>query len=131
MGGRAKPEADESVDLIYSRFNHPNAEILEEQVAPLEKGANAAAVFNSGTAAIMTSILTFARPGDSIVYTVPLYGGMQHSIHEFLEPFGISGVAVRAGESAKLDEAILAASNLRIVLIEPSISAALAICSPA
>src|SRR5215475_6406259 len=62
MAGRAKAEPGEQIDLIYSRFNHPNAEILEDQIVPLEKGAQAAAVFNSGMAAIMTAFFTFARP---------------------------------------------------------------------
>src|SRR6202044_1968825 len=52
--GRARREEHEQVDLIYSRFNHPNAEILEEQLVPLERGAEAALVFNSGMAAITT-----------------------------------------------------------------------------
>jgi methionine-gamma-lyase len=118
LGGRATAEAAEHVDLIYSRFNHPNAEILEDQIVPLEKGARAAVVFNSGMAAIMTAILAVARPGDHIVYTVPLYGGTQHFIHEFLEPFGISGTGVRAGQGKRLSEAIQQSPNLRIVLIE-------------
>src|SRR6185369_15370980 len=67
VSGRKQPDPGEKVDLIYSRFNHPNAEILEDQIVPLEKGAAAAAVFNSGMAAIMTSILAFARPGSTIV----------------------------------------------------------------
>jgi len=117
-GGRAQATPGEHVDLIYSRLNHPNAEILEDQIVPLEKGATAAAVFNSGMAAIMTSILSFARPGDRMVYTVPLYGGTQHLIHEFLEPFGIMGTAVRAGRGAELVEAIEKTENLRVVLIE-------------
>src|SRR5579872_3003566 len=50
--GRARPTEGEIPDLIYSRFNHPNAEILEDQIVPLEGGANAAVVFNSGMAAI-------------------------------------------------------------------------------
>ncbi|MFN3325714.1 MAG: PLP-dependent transferase [Bryobacteraceae bacterium] len=116
--GRAQPEPGEAVDLIYSRFNHPNAEILEEQILALEPGAKASAVFNSGMAAIMTAILTVARPGDSIVFTMPLYGGTHHLIHDFLEPFGIRGIGVLAGQSAALDEAIRTAENLRIVLIE-------------
>ena len=44
---------------------------------PLEPGAKAAAVFNSGMAAIMTALLAVVKPGDSIVYTVPIYGGTQ------------------------------------------------------
>jgi cystathionine beta-lyase/cystathionine gamma-synthase len=87
-------------------------------MVPLEPGAKAAAVFNSGLAAIMTAFLTFARPGDTIVYTAPLYGGTQHLIHELLEPFGVTCVAVPAGNGFELDEAIRAARNLRIVFIE-------------
>jgi len=34
MAGRAQPEAGEIPDLVYSRFNHPNAEILEDQMGP-------------------------------------------------------------------------------------------------
>src|SRR4029078_8383642 len=39
VAGSAWPGPEESVALIYSRFNHPTAEILEEQVVPLESGA--------------------------------------------------------------------------------------------
>src|SRR5947207_6136107 len=40
--GRAEPDEGESVDLIYSRISHPNAEILEDQIVPLEPDAQAA-----------------------------------------------------------------------------------------
>lgn len=118
MAGRARREPGEQVDLVYSRFNHPNAEILEDQMVPLETGAHAALVFNSGMAAIMTALLTFARPGDTVVYTVPIYGGTQHFIQDFLEPFGIRGVSVPAGEATSLEDAIKKSSSVRIVLIE-------------
>src|SRR3989442_11868743 len=51
MGGRAGLEEGEKPDLVYSRFSHPNAEILEDQIVPLETGATSAAAFNSGMAA--------------------------------------------------------------------------------
>ncbi len=117
-GGRSRAAEGESIDLIYARINHPNAEILEDQVAPLETGARAAAVFNSGMAAITTALFTFTRPGDRIVYTVPVYGGTQHFIHEMLEPWGVRGVAVHAGRSRELEDAIANTENLRAVLIE-------------
>jgi len=118
MGGRAQLTPGESVDLVYSRFNHPNAEILEEQILPLEPGAHAAAVFNSGMAAIMTALLAVVKPGDSIVYTVPIYGGTQTLILDFLQSFGIVGLPVKAGEGDEIDRAIRNATNLRVVLIE-------------
>ena len=81
-------------------------------------GRQGAVVFNSGMAAIMTAILAFVRPGQSLVYTVPLYGGTQNLMHELLEPFGIQCIAVPAGHSEELDEAIASAGNLSLVLIE-------------
>src|ERR1700693_4683667 len=118
MAGRAQPTENEQPDLVYSRFNHPNAEILEDQIVPLETGAHAALVFNSGMAAIMTALLTFAHPGQSIVYTVPIYGGTQHLIQDFLEPLEMTGIPVRAGRTQEIDDAIRSAKNLAIVLIE-------------
>jgi len=73
--GKISLEEGERADLIYSRISHPNAEILEDQMVPLETAAREAAVFNSGMAAIMTAFFTFAEPASSIVYTVPFYGG--------------------------------------------------------
>src|SRR3972149_3554387 len=70
--GKVRPEPGESVDLIYARLSHPNAEILEDQIVPLEKGAKAAAVFNSGMAAISTICLSLCSPGWSVVHTVPV-----------------------------------------------------------
>jgi methionine-gamma-lyase len=118
MGGRAERAPGENVDLVYSRFNHPNAQILEDHVVPLEPGATTAAVFNSGMAAIMTALLAVLKPGNSIIYTVPIYGGTQTLIQGFLEPFGIQGIAVPGGQSGLLDEAIHSARNLGVVLIE-------------
>jgi cystathionine beta-lyase/cystathionine gamma-synthase len=116
--GRLPAENGQRADLIYSRISHPNAEILEDQMVPLERGARQAAVFNSGMAAIMTAFFTFARPASSIVYTIPLYGGTMRLIHEFLEPFGVTGVPVVAGDTAGLENAIRSAQDPGIVFIE-------------
>jgi cystathionine beta-lyase/cystathionine gamma-synthase len=116
--GKARPAAGESVDLIYSRLSHPNAEITEDHLVPLEKGAEAAAVFNSGMAAISTVVLGLCQPGSSFVYTVPLYGGTQHLVHQLLEPMGMKGIPVPAGDGAAIAAAIATARNLRLVLVE-------------
>jgi methionine-gamma-lyase len=118
MAGRAQPSEDEQPDLVYSRFNHPNAEMLEDRMLPLEAGARAALVFNSGMAAIMTALFTFVHPGESIVYTVPIYGGTQHLIQDFLSTLGIAGIPVPAGATQEIDDAIRSAKNLAVVLIE-------------
>jgi methionine-gamma-lyase len=116
--GRSKPAAGESVDLIYSRLSHPNAEILEDQLVPLEKGAEAAAVFNSGMAAISTVFLALCPVGSAFIYTTPIYGGTQHLIHQFLEPLGIRAIPVPAGDGAAMARAIAETSDLKVVFIE-------------
>ncbi len=116
--GKIQPENGERADLIYSRFSHPNAEILEDQIVPLEAGGADAAVFNSGMAAIMTAFFAFARPNSTIVYTTPLYGGTTGLIHTFLEPYGVRGIPVRSGDSKAIDEAIRSAQNCCIVYLE-------------
>ncbi|MBM3766022.1 MAG: aminotransferase class I/II-fold pyridoxal phosphate-dependent enzyme, partial [Acidobacteria bacterium] len=118
LGGREKLGEGETADLIYSRFNHPNAEIVEAQVLPLEKAAVAAAVFNSGMAAIMTALMAHMKPGDAVVYTVPLYGGTQSLIQGFLSGWGITGVPVPGGDSDAIDRAIVDTPNCRVVLVE-------------
>jgi methionine-gamma-lyase len=118
VSGRQQAKPGEQIELIYSRFNHPNAEILEDQMAPLETNAKAAAVFNSGMAAIMTTLMVFLKPGDQMIYTIPLYGGTQYLIHDFLEPLGIQGIPVHAGDGAGLDKAIHENKNVKVIFIE-------------
>src|SRR6185312_8528828 len=96
LGGRRKLAPGEGVDLVYSRFNHPNAQILEEQILALEPGSRSAVVFNSGMAAIMTALLAVVKPGDAIVFTVPIYGATQTLILDFLAGLGIAGIPVTA-----------------------------------
>jgi methionine-gamma-lyase len=116
--GRTAPSEGEQVELIYSRLSHPNAEILEEQICPLEPRAEDAAVFNSGMAAISTLFLTFCHPGSKFVYTTPLYGGTHLLITQLLSLYGIEGVPVAAGDTKGLEEAIQKTENLRLVFIE-------------
>ena len=116
--GKIQPEPGERADLIYARFSHPNSEILEDQIVPLEAGAAHAAVFNSGMAAIMTACFAYARPNSTIVYTTPLYGGTTGLMHSFLEPFGVRGIPVHSGDTAGIERAIREAENCCIVYLE-------------
>jgi cystathionine beta-lyase/cystathionine gamma-synthase len=116
--GHVRAEPNERADLIYARISHPNAEILEDQLVPLEPGATDALVFNSGMAAIMTAFFTFARPRSSIVYTMPLYGGTTTLIHTFLGPLNVTGIPVPAGDTSAIAAAIGAAEDPCIVLVE-------------
>ncbi|HEY6225442.1 MAG TPA: PLP-dependent transferase, partial [Gemmatimonadales bacterium] len=75
--GLRKKGETESAGLIYSRINNPDLEILEERLA-LWDGAEACAVFNTGMAAIATTLMALVHPGDVVLYSTPLYGGTDH-----------------------------------------------------
>jgi len=116
--GRVQPNPGETTDLIYSRLNHPNAEILEDQIVPLEAGAEAAIVFNSGMAAVTTALFSCLKPGQKVVYTVPAYGGTQHFLRDYLPLWGVEGVPVIAGDSQEIGLAICTTKDLGAVLVE-------------
>lgn len=84
-----KPAPKDSVGgLVYSRFNHPNAEIIEDRLALLEE-AEAAIAFSSGMGAISAVLMAYLRPGDVVVHSTPLYGGTETLIRKFMPEFGV------------------------------------------
>ena len=95
--GLREQEAGESLGLIYSRLNNPDLEILEDRLTLWDR-AEAAAVFESGMAAIATTAFTFLRPGDVLLFSEPIYGGTQYLFREILPQFGIRTHAYRAGD---------------------------------
>jgi methionine-gamma-lyase len=94
--GRREPGAGEASGLVYSRFNNPNLEVLEDRLALWEEG-EAAAVFSSGMAAISTALWSYVRPGDVILMSQPLYGGTETLIEKTLPQFGVSAVGFTSG----------------------------------
>src|SRR5260370_31810264 len=107
--GRSQPEYGVDPGLVYSRFNHPNSEIVEDRLAVYE-GAEVGAIFSSGMAAITTTLLAYCRPGDAILHSQPLYGGTETLIARTLQPFGIAAVGFADGiDEAAISEAAEAA----------------------
>jgi methionine-gamma-lyase len=96
--GKAPARKNESVGLIYARLNNPNAEMFEDALAAIDGGARGALSFTSGMSAITTTLLTLARPGASILYQRPVYGGTDHVLHHLLGEWRVKPVAVREGE---------------------------------
>jgi methionine-gamma-lyase len=103
--GRKEPPQGEGIGLVYSRFNHPNSEIVEDRLAAYE-GAEACILFSSGMSAIATTILTFVRPGDAILHSQPLYGGTETLISRTLAAYGMHAVGFADG----IDETSLRAA---------------------
>ncbi|WP_428664662.1 cystathionine gamma-synthase family protein [Reyranella sp.] len=116
--GRRQPPAGSTAGLVYSRFNHPNSEIVEDRLAVYE-GAESCGVFASGMAAITTTILAFVRPGDVILHSQPLYGGTETLLSNTLVNFGIGAVGFIDGvdETAIRDAATAARAKGRVSMI--------------
>jgi len=92
--------------LIYSRLNNPDLEVLEDRLT-LWDGAEDCAVFESGMAAITTTLLEFVKPGDVILHSEPLYGGTEYLLDQVMNRLGIRAVGFRAGCSAQeIDELV-------------------------
>lgn len=93
--GLREKEPDEALGLIYSRINNPNLEIVEDRLAIWDE-ADRALVFSSGMAAISTTALAMCRPGDTLVYTAPAYGGTEYLFDRILPRFGVKAKPVSA-----------------------------------
>ncbi len=119
-GLREQSEGEE-LGLIYSRLNNPDLEILEDRLT-LWDDADDAAVFESGMAAITTTLLQFLNPGDVLLHSVPLYGGTEYFIANVLPRFGIHPISFyptdpeRSLEKALEDPRI--PDHLRMIYIE-------------
>src|SRR3954463_4791402 len=91
--GRKQPPPGQAAGLVYSRFNNPNLEVLEDRLA-LWEGGEIAAVFSSGMSAISTTLWAFLKPNDYLLMSEPLYGGTETLIDKTFPQFGIGAVRV-------------------------------------
>src|SRR4051812_15498059 len=93
--------------LIYSRFNGPNQEILEDRLSIWEEADDALA-FSSGMSAIATLLLTFVRPGDCVVHSGPLYAATETLIAKILGQFGVEWIDFPSGATREEIDAAIA-----------------------
>jgi methionine-gamma-lyase len=92
--------------LVYSRFNGPNQEIVEDRLA-IWDGAEDALVFSSGMSAIVTLLLAYIQTGDVIVQSGPLYAATEGFISKVLGKFGVTYLDFPAGADRAAIEAVL------------------------
>jgi methionine-gamma-lyase len=92
--------------LVYSRFNGPNQEILEDRLAVWDE-ADDSLVFSSGMSAIATLLLALVSQNDVIVHSGPLYAATESLIARILSRFGVGFVDFPAGATREEIDAIL------------------------
>ena len=106
--------------LVYSRFNGPNQEILEDRLALWEEAEDALA-FSSGMSAIATLFLSMTKPGDTIVHSGPLYAATETLIARILGKFGVKWLDFPAGATREQIDAVLteaATGNVALIYLE-------------
>ncbi len=106
---------------IYSRLGHPNLDMVEGRLAALD-GAEGAAVFNSGMATHVAIALAHLRPGDSVVFSRPIYGGTNGLYTNLMPQFDVTQAAFTDGcDRANIEGAVaeaLAAGQLKLIVLE-------------
>ncbi len=116
--------------LIYSRLNHPNLTAAEFRLAQLD-GASDAAFFESGMAAISTTIMTFCKSGDLILMSSPLYGGTDTFIKRTLNQYGVEWVEFEQSASKEEIKELIRkhpkGSNLKMIYLETPANPTLAL----
>lgn len=95
-GRKPAPDGMGAGGLVYSRFNHPNTEIVEDRLA-LYDNAETALLTSSGMSAISAVALTYLRPGDAVVHYTPLYGGTETLFGKVFPQWGIKPVPFTDG----------------------------------
>jgi methionine-gamma-lyase len=106
--------------LVYSRFNGPNQEILEDRLGVWEEAEDALA-FSSGMSAIATLFLAMVKPGDTIVHSGPLYAATETLIARILGRFGVHWLDFPAGATREEIDAVLgkaASGNVALIYLE-------------
>lgn len=98
--------------LVYSRFNGPNQEILEDRLSVWD-GAEDALVFSSGMTAICILMMAYCQSGDVIVHSGPLYAASEGFVAKVLAKFGIDYIDFPAGAARPEIDAVIARAKAR------------------
>ncbi len=121
VSGRREPPEGRGAGLVYSRFNHPNSEIVEDRLAVYER-TESCALFSSGMSAIATTLLAFVRPGDAVLHSQPLYGGTETLLARTFLNLGVAAVGFADGTSeasvTAAAEAAMGKGRVSVILVE-------------
>jgi len=90
----------------YGRYGNPTVTSCEKKLAALD-GAEDAALFSSGMAAISTSLFAMLKSGDHIVLTSDCYRRTRQFAQVTLAKFGISSTLVAPDDLSALESALI------------------------
>jgi cystathionine gamma-synthase len=119
---------------IYSRWDNPTVQAVENALAQLEEYGHALA-FGSGMAAITTSLLAFLDRESRVVFQREVYGGTHEFLHDYLPRLGVNTTGVNCfdvdGIISEIEKGLTILyletptnPTLRVVDLEPLVEAA-------
>ena len=106
---------DEYGGYLYSRGLNPTVDILRKKLAALD-GAEDCLVFNSGAAAIYSSVVPFVSQGDHIISVRKPYTWAQKLFDLWLPKFGVTTTYVDGRTIQNIENAIQ--TNTKIIYLE-------------
>ena len=107
--------------FIYSRWSHPNAELVEKKLEQMETfGLDAdakALVFSSGMSAISALFQSLLKPGDVLLAQGNIYGTAVDYFNHYGETLGIEVIYADFAKLNKLEE-ILKNKKVKLIYAE-------------
>lgn len=110
----AHPSVGQSTGFDYNRVQNPTREELERIVADLEHGTDAIG-FATGMAAV-SAFMELFKPGDHVVSTSDLYGGVIRQFNTINKKNGIEFTYLNTQAVAELEAAIR--PNTKLIYVE-------------
>ncbi len=114
--------------FVYSRWSHPNAELVEEKIAALECWGlkdqagqpmkAKALLFASGMSAISALFLSNLRQGDAVITHANIYGTSTELLAEICSGLGIKSIFTDFSDIENVDAAIKANPSAKMIYIE-------------
>ena len=92
-------------DFTYIRTCNPNRQALAEVISYLENGEKSL-ICSSGMGAITSTLLTFLKPGDHVVYGSCCYGETLDVMQKLLTKFGVETTSVSFDNMADVESAV-------------------------
>ncbi len=108
------PEVGRNLGFDYTRSSNPTRQILEELMAEIE-GMKYATAFTSGMSSV-DAVMRMFKPGDHIVSSDDVYGGVIRLLNNFLAEWGLEVTYVNSSDTAEVEAAIK--PNTKMIWVE-------------
>ncbi len=108
--------------FIYSRWSHPNAELVEKKLEQLETfGLNIKAkalVFASGMSALSALYQSVLKPGDKVLAQGNIYGTSVDYFNHYADDFGIDVIFADFKNLKELESILKAEKKIKLIYAE-------------